>query len=349
MDRRQFIGSSALAALSLPLAGGRGAMAASAPGGRLLPVALNRGDTIGLVSPSSATDERMDLQLAQDTMQALGFEVRTGGHYASRYGHLAGTDAGRAGDINAMFADDGVKAVICLRGGSGAARLLPLLDYDVIRANPKVLLGFSDITALHCAIHARTGLVTFHGPNGGSSWNSFNADQFQRLFFDRELMEYRNAAEAGDELVPRRNRTLTIAGGKVRGELVGGNLAVLSALAGSPYLPDFAGRILFLEDVSEAPYRIDRMLTTLKLMGALDAIAGFIFGECTDCDPGEGYGSLTLDQIFDDHIKPLGIPAYRGAMIGHVREQFIVPVGGRVELDADQGSFRLLEPVFQRG
>ena len=151
----------------------------------------------------------------------------------------------------------------------------------------------------------------------------------------------------GDELVPRENRTLTITAGKASGELIGGNLTVLSALAGSPYLPDFDGRILFLEDVGEAPYRIDRMLTTLKLMGALDRIAGFVFGQCTDCDPGEGFGSLTLDQIFDDHIKPLRIPAYRGALIGHIRAQFIVPVGGRVELDADAGTLRMLEPVVR--
>ena len=120
-----------------------------------------------------------------------------------------------------------------------------------------------------------------------------------------------------------------------------------TALAGSPYLADFTGRILFLEDVGEAPYRVDRMFSTLKLMGALDRIAGFVFGECTDCKPGDGYGSLTLEQILDHYILPLGIPAYRGAMIGHIREQFIVPVGGRVELDADAGTFRLLEPVFR--
>src|SRR5690606_26080958 len=162
-----------------------------------------------------------------------------------------------------------------------------------------------------------------------------------------ELMHYRNRVEPGDELVPRRNRTLTITGGRARGQLVGGNLAVLTALAGSPYLPDFRGKVLFLEDVSEAPYRIDRMFSTLRLMGALDGLAGFIFGECTDCEPGDGYGSLTLDEILDDYIRPLGIPAYRGAMIGHIREQFIVPVGGQVEMDADDGSFRLLGPVFQ--
>jgi muramoyltetrapeptide carboxypeptidase len=356
MDRRRFIGSSALATL-LPLVGGgvaaaeARAKAAAVPRrpSRLLPKPLNPGDTVALVSPSSATAERLDLQLAAEAMQALGFRVKTGEHYASRYGHLAGTDAARAGDLNAMFADDEVGAIVCVRGGSGAARLLPLLDYDAIRANPKVLLGYSDITALHCAIHARTGLVTFHGPIGSGSWNDFNVDQFRRLFFERELMQYRNTVDTEDELVPRKNRTLTITGGKARGELVGGNLSVLVGLAGSKYMPDFAGRILFLEDVEEAPYRVDRMLTTLKLSGALDEIAGFVFGQCTDCDPGEGYGSLTLDQIFDDLVRPLGVPAYRGAMIGHIREQFIVPVGGQVELDADAGSFRMLEPVFQRG
>lgn len=346
MHRRHFLGNAALAALMLPLARGGDALAA-APGKRLLPVRLNKGDTVGLVSPSSATDEPLDLQLAGEAMQALGFKVKTGAHYAGRRGYLAGADAERAGDLNAMFADKEVKAIICVRGGSGAARLLPLLDYDAIRRNPKVLLGYSDITALHSAIHARTGLVTFHGPIGSGSWNRFNVDQFQRMFFERELMQYKNPDERGDELVQRKNRTVTITGGKAQGELVGGNLSVLVALAGSSYLPDFKGRILFLEDVSEAPYRIDRMFSTLKLMGVLDQVAGVIFGQCTDCDPGDGYGSLSLAQILDDYLKPLKIPAYRGALIGHLREQFIVPVGGKVEMDADAGTFRMLEAVFQ--
>lgn len=346
MNRRQFLGSTSLAALSLSFAGA-GMATAATRNQHLLPMPLNKGDTVGLVSPSSATEDTLSLQLTQEAMEALGFKVKTGAHYAARRGYLAGTDAERASDINRMFADKSVNAVICVRGGSGAARLLPSLDYDVIRRNPKVLLGYSDITALHCAIQAKTGLVTFHGPIGSGSWNTFNVDQFQRLFFDRELMQYENKLVKGDELVPRRNRTATITAGKARGELIGGNLSVLVALAGSSYLPDFSGKILFLEDVSEAPYRIDRMLSTLKLMGALDKIAGFIFGECTDCNPGDGYGSLTLEQILDDYIKPLKIPSYRGAMIGHLREQFIVPVGGQVEMDADAGTFRMLAGVFQ--
>ena len=345
MHRRNFIGAAALATLA-PFAG----LAATGrqPPPRLLPRPLSPGDTVALVSPSAAVAEPFDLQLAREVMQALGLRVVTGAHYAGRRGHLAGDDAARAADLDAAFADPAVAGIVCTRGGSGAARLLPLLDYDAIRANPKVLLGYSDITALHCAIQARTGLVTFHGPIGTGSWNRFVADQFRRVFFERESMHYVNRIDADeDELVPRRNRTVTLRGGRARGALLGGNLTVLSALAGSPYLPDFDGAILFMEDVGEAPYRIDRMLTTLKLAGLLDRIAGFVFGQCTDCEPGEGYGSLTIAQILDDHIGPLGIPAYRGAMIGHVREQFILPMGGEVELDADAGSLRMLGPVFQ--
>lgn len=349
MRRRHFLGSATVAVATALMPGIGLAARADTTSRRLLPRPLAPGDTVALVSPSSAVSDPFDLQLAREVMEALGLRVVTGAHYAERRGHLAGSDAERAGDLNAAFADPDVAAIVCTRGGSGAARLLPLLDYEAIRANPKALLGYSDVTALHCAIQARTGLVTFHGPIGTGSWNRFNADQFRRVFFERELMRYENRIEAGDELVPRRNRTRTLVPGQARGRLLGGNLTVLTALAGSPYLPDFDGAILFLEDVSEAPYRVDRMLTTLKLMGVLDRIAGFVFGECTDCDPGDGYGSLTLAQILDDFIVPLGIPAYTGAMIGHIREQFILPVGGEVELDADAGTLRLLAPVFAGG
>ncbi len=355
MNKRQFLKQSALALSLLPLAGCSISSAASMPThsesknspSRILPKALSKGDTVGLVSSSAATAERLELQLAQEAMQALGFKVKTGRFFADRRGHLAGRDTDRAADVNAMFADKEVKAVICLRGGSGAARILPLLDYDMIRQNPKPLLGYSDITALHNALLAKAGLVSFHGPNGTGSWNAFNVDQFERLFFQRELMHYQNDLTARDELVPRQNRTQVITPGVAKGALVGGNLTVLTALAGSPYLPDFSGKILFLEDIQEQPYRIDRMFSTLQLMGVLDKISGFIFGDCNNCVPGGGWGSLTLDDIFDDFIKPLGIPAYRGAMIGHIPRQFIVPVGAMAEMDASAGSFKLLEPVFQ--
>lgn len=352
MQRRDFLRRSMLAGLALPMTGLFGAAMASpaqaATGGALLPRRLNPGDTVAMVSPSAAMDDPFNFQLAEEALQALGLKVQRGASLAARRGHLAGTDAQRAADINQAFADANIAAIVCARGGSGAARILPLLDYQTIGRNPKPLLGYSDITALHNAIHSQTGLVTFHGPNGHGSWNRFNAEQFGSMFFRRELMTFANAPESSDELVQRNNRSQTITSGRATGRLLGGNLTVLTALAGSKYLPDFNGAVLFLEDVSEAPYRVDRMFSTLKLMGVLDQVAGVIFGECTDCNPGGGYGSLHLSEILADYLKPLGVPAYSGAMIGHIPRQFILPVGAMVEMDADLGRFRMLQPVFAR-
>jgi muramoyltetrapeptide carboxypeptidase len=276
----------------------------------------------------------------------MGLKVKVGDNFKNRFGHLAGTDEERAADFNAMFADPEVKAIICLRGGSGAARILPLIDYEQVKANPKPLLGYSDITALHCALYSQTGLISFHGPNGSGSWNSFHANQFQQLFFDQKLLSFKNEVTKGDDLVAKGNRIQTLTKGTVEGKILGGNLTVLTALSGSIYYPDFQDSILFIEDVGEDPYRIDRMMSTLKLNGTLGKIKGFVFGQCSDCKPGSGYGAFTVDQIMDQYIIPLNIPAYIGAMIGHIPKQFIIPVGARVRLNADQGSITLLEKVF---
>lgn len=313
----------------------------------LLPQSLKKGDTVGLISPSSATAERIEFMFAQEALEALGFNVKLGENLKSRRGHLAGTDEERAGDLNSMFADAEVKAIICIRGGSGAARILPLIDYELIKKNPKPLLGYSDITALHNAIYAQTGLITFHGPNGTGSWNNFNVQQFEKIFFDKAQVTFQNETQKGDELVIKNNRTITLNSGTVEGKILGGNLTVLTALSGTPYLPDFKDAILFLEDIGEDPYKIDRMMSTLKLNGTLKLIRGFVFGQCTDCKPSGGYGSLTLDDVLDDYILPLGIPAYKGAMIGHIPRQFIIPVGAKVKLDADAGTLTMLEQIFQ--
>ncbi|MEN2283644.1 LD-carboxypeptidase [Algoriphagus sp. SE2] len=313
----------------------------------LKPQALKKGDAVGLVSPSSASADRMQFTFAKEALEALGFRVKMGANAQNRRGHLAGTDQERAGDLNDMFADPEVKAIVSIRGGSGAARILPLIDYKQISKNPKPLLGYSDITALHCAIQAQTGMITFHGPMGSGSWNSFNVEQFQKLFFDHERVTYENIHPESDDLVVKSNRIQTLTSGMAEGKILGGNLTVLTAISGSPYYPDFKDAILFIEDVGEDPYRMDRMMSTLKLNGTLDQIKGFIFGQCSDCEPGGGYGSLTLDQVLDDYILPLGIPAYSGAMIGHISKQFIIPVGAKVKMDADAGTFTLMESVFE--
>lgn len=344
MNKRTFLKSFGLAAAStsfLSFDFKNSKATASLP-----PKAILKGDTIGIVSPSAATADRMEFTYAKEAMEALGLKVKVGENFKNRFGHLAGTDEERAGDLNEMFADPEVNAIICLRGGSGAARILPLLDFAMIKENPKPLMGYSDITALHCAIQTLTGLTTFHGPNGSGSWNSFHVRQFQEMFFEKKLMTFQNEVTKGDDLVAKGNRIQTLRGGAAEGKILGGNLSVLSALSGTPYYPDFQDSILFIEEIGEDPYRVDRMMSTLQLNGTLSKIKGFIFGQCSDCKPGGGYGAFTVDQIIDHYILPLGIPAYSGAMIGHIPRQFIVPVGAKVSMNADAGTFTLLESVF---
>jgi len=345
MNKRSFLKSLGLLAASSPMLAFDFSRSSSV--NPLLPTALLRGQTIGIISPSAASADRMEYTFAKEAMEAMGLKVKVGSNFKNRFGHLAGTDEERAADLNAMFADPEVKAIICLRGGSGAARILPLIDYEQVKANPKPLLGYSDITALHCALQSQTGLISFHGPNGSGSWNSFHANQFQQLFFDQKLLSFKNEVTKGDDLVAKGNRIQTLTKGTAEGKILGGNLTVLTALSGSIYYPDFQDAILFIEDVGEDPYRIDRMMSTLKLNGTLGKIKGFVFGQCSDCKPGSGYGAFTVDQIMDQYIIPLNIPAYIGAMIGHISKQFIIPVGARVRLNADQGSITLLEKVFR--
>jgi len=314
------------------------------PGAPLKPPRLKVGDTVGLINPAGATFHPDDVNYAAETLAALGLRMKTGKHLLDRYGYLAGTDQARAEDINSMFADTEVAAILTLRGGWGCNRLLDLLDYKLIARNPKILMGYSDITSLLLALNAKTGLVTFHGPVGTSTWNRFSTNYVEKLLFNAEAFSMENPREIGDNLAQADDRILTIRGGKAKGRLLGGNLSVLAAMVGSQYLPDFNGNILFLEDVGEDIYRIDRMLTQLKLAGILEQISGFVFGNCSKCGPGKGFASFTLEEVFDDHIKPLKIPAWYGAMIGHIEKKFTVPLGINAEIDANTGSILLLEP-----
>lgn len=342
-DRRSFLQTTLLAGLATQAGPW---LRAGTPPGVLKPRRLKEGATVGLVSPASATWLPDEMAMIKEFLAALGLKAKVGPHALDRYGYLAGSDASRAADLNAMFADDSVDAILCVRGGWGSNRILSLLDYQAIAAHPKILLGYSDITALLNAIHARTGLVTFHGPVGVSTWTPFSVDAMRRVLFQGEACTFANS-KADSGLVTTRDRIQTLTPGTVRGRLLGGNLTVLSAMLGSDYLPDWRGAILFLEDTNENIYRIDRMLTQLKLAGVLDKVAGFIWGKCTKCVPGDGYGSLTLDEVLDDHIKPLKVPAWQGAMIGHVDSQFTVPVGLRAEINAGLGTIALLEPAVR--
>ena len=313
----------------------------------LKPPRLKPGSVVGLVSPAGATWEREELDIVQDAVRALGLVPRLAPHLLDRYGYLAGQDKDRAADINQLFADPQVAALLPIRGGWGCSRMLPYLDYDRIRQNPKILVGFSDITALTLAIYGRTRVVTFHGPNGLTSWRPQQTEYFRRILFAGEAITFQNLKDGDDEdrLMQVKNRIQTITPGQARGRLIGGNLSVFSGIVGSPYVPDFQGAILFLEDTNENIYRIDRLMTHLKIAGVFDKLAGFIFGQCSGCAPDADYGSLTLEEVVWDHIKPLGIPAWYGAMIGHIEPIVTLPIGLEVEIDASAGTIRMLEPA----
>jgi muramoyltetrapeptide carboxypeptidase len=307
---------------------------------------LRPGDTLALINPSGAIFERAPYEIATESLRALGFKMREAPNLRARYGHFAGTDAQRAADVNAMFADPGVHGLLAMTGGSGGNRILPLIDYAAIRRTPKFLGGYSDLTALINAVQVQTGLVTFHCPMAASEWNGFSVQWLRGAVIDAQAQTLANTHEAEDSLVAKGGRISTLRGGRARGPLVGGNLAVLAAMAGSAYWPRFDGAVLFLEEVNEFIYRVDRMLSTLKLSGALDRLAGVVLGGFTNCGPGDGsYGTLTLDEVFDDYFGPLKVPVYSGAQFGHIRRKFTLPVGLDVEIDADAGTLRYLQPA----
>jgi len=348
MNRRTFLAAAA-APLLVPADGRLFAGTPVQTPGPLKPARLQAGDTVGLVTPATAMYQQDEVDIARESLEGLGLTVKIGQHVRDRHGSLGGQDADRAADINRFFADTTVKAILPTRGGWGTARLLPLLDYDLIRRHPKILMGFSDITALLNGIHARTGLVTFHGPNAGGRWDQFSVDYVRRVLFQGESVSFENPKSTADRnvLTQIENRVRVMTPGQATGRLLGGNLTVLTAILGSPYVPDFEDSILFLEDVGEQWYRVDRMMTTLKLAGILPKIRGFVFGTCNECEPGSGFASLTPEEIFKDHIAPLGVPAWSGAMIGHGHAQWTLPVGARVSIDAGAGTITMAEAAVR--
>lgn len=312
------------------------------PRTRRKPPRLQRGDTVACVSPASTLSSDDGLDKAEHWIRGMGLVPKFGPNAGGRHGYLAGTDEQRAGDLNAAYADPEVKAVFAVRGGWGGARILPLLDWATIRANPKLLIGYSDITALHLAFAKRAGYATIHGGNATSSWRKASWDSLWRLAFAADTPTLGGAEiEAETGRVAR-----TIRGGRASGRLIGGNLTILSTLMGTPWLPDLKGAVLFLEDVNEAEYRVDRMFQQLKLAGVLDGLAGVIFGQCTSCaNTAPDYTGFTVDQLVDQYFAPLGIPAISGFDSGHISNQLSLPSGALVELDGDARTVRVLEAV----
>jgi len=336
-DRRKFItkiGLATLAGMFLPekLA----AMPSFEKRRTLKAPALNGGDTVAITSPAGAVWDKEGIDTFAEILKSFGFKVIIGKTLTEKFGYFAGTDEFRAKELNDLFADKNVKGIFCMKGGWGCARILDKLDYTVIEKNPKVLIGFSDITSLLIAIHQRTGLITFHGPVGNSGWNDFTRDVFLNVIINGKAITY-------PENPSKEEKITCIKEGIVKGELIGGNLTVLSSLIGSNYLPDWKGKILFLEEAKEEPYSIDRMLMQLKLSGVLQEISGFIFGKCAKCLAEEPERAFTFEQVLKQYIEPLKVPAFYGAMIGHIENKLTLPIGLTIQMDASKGQIMLLE------
>ncbi len=326
-----------------------GAAMAQAQPGLVKPRVLRPGDTVGLVTPSTYVSDPDRLWLAQKTVEALGLRCKMGRFVGRREGYLGGTIRERLEDLHAMFADPEVKGVFCVRGGYGTAMLLDSLDYGLIRRNPKVFLGYSDITALHLGIHRMTGLATFHGPVVLSGLSDWTLEHFRRALFETKPLGRLSNPPEPRPIRPR-HPWRAVRPGKARGPLIGGNLTLISTTLGTPYEIQTEGKILFLEDVGEEPYSIDRMLTHLRLAGKFPGIRGLVWGECAACRPREfqpGFEStFSTGEVVQNILGALDVPVLTGLVIGHTDDQLTLPLGVEAELDADAGTLTILESAL---
>jgi muramoyltetrapeptide carboxypeptidase len=315
----------------------------------LKPERLERGDTVGVVAPASAPPDPQNIDRSVAVLERLGFQVKLAPNVRKRWGFLAGHDRERAGDLMRMFADRKMKAIICVRGGYGAARLLPLLDYRIIRQNPKILVGYSDITSLHCALLTKAGLISFHGPMLNSDFVKKDMPDFTLQSFLRTLMQ--PVAPGSIAQGYRRKTVSVLRRGQASGQLVGGNVTLLCTTIGTPWQPPFRNRILFFEDLSEEPYRFDRMLTYLLNAGVLQQVSGIAVGINKDCeDPKAKHAKeyrQTLADVLKERLLPLKVPVVTGLPFGHVPLNATLPVGARVLLDADGGDLVVAEPAVR--
>jgi len=311
------------------------------------PPRLNTGDTIGIIAPASAPPDPKAIDYSVRTTCTLGFKPLLARNVRKRWGFLAGSDGERADDLMEMFANPKVKGIFCIRGGYGTARLVNLLDYRLLRENPKILLGYSDVTSLHCALLTRANMVSFHGPMFNSDFNRKELPSFTLKSCLRTLMQ--SSAPGSISLGYRKRTVAILRSGRASGPLIGGNMSLLCTTLGTPFQPKFKGSILFFEDLSEEPYRYDRMLTHLLNAGVLQQVAGIAIGINADCQDPKAKRAReyrqTLEEVFTERLLPLSVPMVMGLPFGHVPHNATLPVGVRATLDAHQGDLLIDEPA----
>ena len=301
----------------------------------LRPSRLKTADTVGLIAPGGYIEESV-LEKSFKNLRDLGFKVVAGANIRARWGGYAGTVKQRVDDLHAMFSDPTIDAIWAVRGGSGANALLPIIDYELIRANPKILIGYSDVTALLLAINHRTGLVCFHGPVASSTFSEYSVANFKSTLMDSGPQR---VLKLSDE---HQDSHQVLRAGIAQGRLLGGNLSVLSSLIGTPYLTPLTDRLLFLEEISEAPYRIDRLFNQLQQIG-LPKTAAVMLGVFAKCDPPDNDPSLTLNAVLTSQLSSLSVPSVYGYSFGHISRQMTLPIGVLAKLDTGAKTLTLLE------
>jgi len=346
-SRREFLriaGVSAVAALSLKL---ELAFSNETDKKIIKPPKLNQGDTVGLITPASPLFEAHQVIIeAIEKMNNLGYKVKLGKHVYKKWGYLAGSDEERLEDIHMMFADQEVKAIIAIRGGYGTGRLLKHLNYDLIRNNPKIIHGYSDLTSLLIGIHQKTGLVTFHGPVAISTYTDYT-----KKYFYKALSEPKPIGEIEDapykENLQTSNRVWTVNSGIGSGKLTGGNLTLIASQMGTPFEIDTKDKILFIEEVGEEPQVVDRYLTQMDNAGKLEQCSGIVFDRMKSVHPADFkssyYSTLSKEEIIADRIKKYKIPACLGLSLGHIANKPTLPLGVECKLDADAGRITIME------
>jgi muramoyltetrapeptide carboxypeptidase len=342
MRRRKFLKSLTLSSLAFPSISSFPKILYE-PQEIIKPKRLKEGNTLGLISPGGFITED-ELKTSINNFEALGFKVVHTRNILARDGYLGGTDEQRASDLNEMFEREDIDGIAAARGGYGCTRILPLINYDLIKKNPKVLLGYSDITALLYAVFLKTGLICFHGPVGISTFNEFSTCSLKDvLIYPVENLTLNNPLTEEDN-----PEIFAIRSGKCSGRLIGGNLSLAVSLIGTPYDIDTSGKLIFLEEIGEEPYRIDRMLTQMIEAGKFKGAKGIILGKFVDCEPKkDNPTSFSLKEVLFNRLYDLNIPVIYGMSFGHIIDKFTLPFGLNAELNVNNQTITLLEKAVQ--
>ena len=308
--------------------------------GIVKPKRLKPGDTIGIISPASSPDDLIKINNGVQYLEKLGYRVEVGKNVGSQEGYLAGSDSQRLSDLHDMFKNKDVKAIFSIRGGYGSGRLLDKIDYKLIRSNPKIFVGYSDINALQLAFFEKTGLITFAGPMVAVDFHD-EVSPFTEEIFWRTITSNKKIGKLQN---PKGEKIFVLTKGRAEGRILGGNLSIISSIMGTQYLPKFNGAVLLLEDINEAPYRIDRMFNQLKLAGVFKQIKGIILGRFVDCyesDPEKR--TFTLNDVVMDYFQNLKLPVIYNIKHGHIKDNITIPYGIRCVVNASRGYVEITE------